>query len=240
MLQEENTKKKKWSFRWHIPLLITILCLIWEVVAIGFDMRSVVKGYFAFLGIGIFYNWLMSWFKEKAGKKPRAIELFLALPFFAVILFATVPPFPYVRPWLLTAGLIFIGYEIWAFSLGYLFQEKGLQKTCTAHATAVVIDNVKERVRTRPGKISPLTYYPVLAYDVQGERIERPYDHGQPRPMEVQRRIDVCYNPKKPEEFCFLEQKENKTLTVGVAFFLIMGTAVLIAAVLSVRYQWSF
>lgn len=245
--QSPSPKKeiyKKWKLfkRWQVPLLLIVICLIWEVATFGIQIGLIAKGMFGYAVLGMFYNWLLSWIIDKRGRKPPTIELVLALPIFAMLLFFTVPPFPYVRPWILTATFALAGFESWAMGLGYLVQEKGLQKTCTVQTTAVVLNNIAERVSSikRPREVSPPTYFPVLAYYVQGERMERKYDHGQPRPMELDRRIEICYNPKKPEEFCFLEQQENKALTLGVPFFLIMGTLFGTVAVLSVRFNWHF
>lgn len=240
--KKENRKIRKLFKRWQVPLLLAVICLIWEVAACGIQSSFIVKCVSGYVGIGMFYNWLMSWLKDKPGQKPPTIELVLALPIFAMLLFFTVPPFPYIRPWILTAAFAVAGFEGWAFGLGYWVQGKGMQKTCTTQTTAVVLSNIEERVsnRKRPGDISPPTYFPVLVYYVQGERMERKYDHGQPRPMEVDRRIEICYNPKKPEEFCFQDQKENKALTLGAPFFLLIGTLFVAVAVLSVKYQWHF
>lgn len=240
MNQVVNKINKKWPFRWRVPLVVAIACMVWEIVAVGFDIGYIIKANFTFVGLSIFYQWLVTWLKDKRGQRPPTIELVLALPIFAFIIFATVPPFAYIRPFFLTAVLTFIGYVICAFALGFLLQEKGLQNICTVTTTAVVVNNIKERINNRPGKISPPTYFPVLVYYVDGERMERKYDHGQPRPMALDRRVDICYNPKNPKEICFKEQKENKALTFGVLFAMVIGIAVLIAAALSFINKWSF
>lgn len=239
-----QTEKEKGWFRWKIPLLVTVLCLAWEVtvadqIDIALNEILLFKGAFTFIGVGIFYNWLMDWLKNNHGKKMSKIELILTLPFFAFIIFALVPPFMYVRRWLLTVGLLVMGYEFWAFGLGYWFQETHLKKICTTRVTAVVLGNVQARTDNRPGEVSTKTYFPVLAYEANGQRLEMQYEHGQPRPMEVNRQVEICYNPQNIEEFCFLDMRENKALTIGVPFMLIIATAILVAAVLSIIFQWN-
>lgn len=58
---------------------------------------------------------------------------------------------------------------------------------------------------------------------VQTTAMEGKYDHGQPRPVEIDCRIEIYYNPKKPEEFCFSKQKENKSVTHRVPFLYSWG-----------------
>ena len=163
-----QTEKKKYHNRWGVPLFATILCMILEIAFAGGINRYVIelffgKSFFAFVIFIIVYNWGMDWLdKKNHGKKPPKTELVLALPFFAFFLSAIIPPFILVRRWLLTAGLLIVGYELWALGLGYWLQETRLRRICTAQVTAVVLSNVQARTDTRPSEASTKTYFPVL------------------------------------------------------------------------------
>lgn len=236
----EKVAKEKSTYRWKIPLLAAIICLAWEVAIadqIDINLKEIlfVKGFIAFIGLSLIYNWSM----DKRKDKPTKMELVLVLPMFFMIIFGVVPPFTYVRQWLITVGLLIMGVEFAAFGLGYWLQETRLKRICTGRSIAMVMDNVQDRTDTRPGEASTKTYFPVLSYNANGKQVEMQYEHGQLRPMEVGKRVEICYNPQKIEEFCFLEQKENTALTFGVTFILIFSVCALVACVLSIVFQWS-
>lgn len=235
-MEKQESDKEKTSLRWFIPLLVTIPFVIWESTTFGFSLKCGMS----FIILLMIYNVLITWFKACPEEKPSTLMLIIAIPLFITLMSVVLPPFPYVRPWLVTVITSTIGFELWAFGIGYWVQETKLKKLCTGRTIAAVTGNIKERMDKRTGEVSTDTFYPMLTYTVNGERLEVVFDHGQPRPMEPDRRVEICYNPNKPEEFCFLNQKENKALTFGVPFALTIGTGAIIAAVISVMLKYKF
>lgn len=229
-MEKQESDKKKTTFRWFIPLLATIPFVIWESTAFGFNLA---KYGLSFMLLFVIYNALMSWIQCPADKKPSPLMLIACIPLLIALMLVILLPYPYVLPWFITIITSVMGFEFWLIGIGYWIQETKLKRLCTGRAVAAVIGNVMERIDNRPGEISPYTYYPILAYTVNGAHFERQFDHGQPRPMELDRRVEICYNPNNPEEFCFLNKKENKALTIGVPFAIVIGTGALIATVIS-------
>lgn len=226
-------KKDKAGKRWVIPLILTILCVLWESSIFGFGKPVLFKGCFSFVLLVIFYNWIMSWTIDHTESIPSKQALFIFVPVLTFMVVVAIFPFPYIRPWLLHVGLALGGYIFAVFAIILYFQEKELQRKCTIKTTAKVIGNISERL----SKDAIYTYYPLFAYQVGTQCIECRYDHGLPRPMEEGSVVELYYNPYAPKVFCLEKSNKNYSL-LGVVIMLFIATCLFVASFIIYFNHW--
>lgn len=212
---------KKQKTGWLAPLVVVFLFLILDMKVSGrnLDLQlSLGFKFMAYCGLLVFYNGFYC-----ARKKPDFKEAVLLFPF-AVLILACLLPSILSVPIFLPLILLTLGCECLLVAIGICLQEKKKKSFCTVKTNAAVTGNRKEYLpRQEMGDIPLPTYFPIISFSVEGEVKEVTYDNGLPSPMEVGRRVEILYNPKNPEEFCFPDEKEVRSVRVVPVIFFICG-----------------
>jgi len=121
-------------------------------------------------------------------------------------------------------GLLLVGLAFFAAGVSMLVTQLKKKKFNTAAATAEIIGyHVEESHRAKDHSV---VYYPVLRYYAAGQWYEERGDVGRgKRTYAVGDRVEVFYNPQKPESFYILGDKSSLIMAV---IGLLLGAGVMI------------
>lgn len=136
--------------------------------------------------------------------------------------------------------LLFVFGGICIFlSVGFVLQEKRKRKRCDVLATATVIKNEKKRTtdmnkdrgKKHYGASVAYSYAPVISYYANNEIIEVTYSNGLPKPISEGTEVEILYNSEHPEEFCFADEKRERSFNIVAVFFCLVGLILIAIAV---------
>ena len=121
-------------------------------------------------------------------------------------------------------ALIFVAVGIFMFVRG-----NELSKRCTEETVGRVVSIIEEEnyeTDTETGNsYTTYTYYPVIEYEVDGNKVSKKYNTGSgDRKYSVNQKIDIMYNPNNVEEYII---KGDISSNIMGIIFTVLGLIVL-------------
>ena len=127
---------------------------------------------------------------------------------------------------------IIVGLLAIAIGIFCIIYNNSLTKRCTEKVTATIIEIIEEQEIDEDNHVS-YTYYPILRYEVNERPMEqRSSSNINTNKYKVGDKLNIMYNPNKPEEFII--DGEKHLLYIGLAaiiggiIFLVVGCVELI------------
>lgn len=224
MGQEKKNNKTKWG----IPAVILIIII---VIRLLYGIKISPEILFFGCYVTMAYN---IWYYRKTSKRP-VVEFLLVQPFGVLGVILLLPKESYDL--LIGPTVLFVFGSMFAMMGGfYLKQEKDKRKNCDCRTIAVVIGNIRKKTRNRGRAYS---YSPIVRYYIEGQVQEATYGDGFPSPKPAGQKVEILYNKKEPEEFCFADQKQVRIFMNGASLFVLVGLILLIAAVVILRRRFA-
>lgn len=121
---------------------------------------------------------------------------------------------------------IIIGIVFWIMGLLIFLSDYFEIKRCTAEASALIVDVIKdEHWRYRKSRSGYVTYYyPILEFPVRGKtyRVKTILKATRPETFVIGERLNIQYNPQNPAD---LRRPENKLWEsiAGMVFMFLLG-----------------
>lgn len=121
-------------------------------------------------------------------------------------------------------ALVFVAVGIFMFVRG-----NELSKRCTEETVGRVVSIIEEEnyeTDTETGNsYTTYTYYPVIEYEVDGNKVSKKYNTGSgDRKYSVNQKIDIMYNPNNVEEYII---KGDISSNIMGIIFTVLGLIVL-------------
>lgn len=134
-------------------------------------------------------------------------------------------------------GIVFVGVGVFLFVKG-----NDMSKRCTTETVGTVTEIIEEREENTEAEASgavvydtyKYTYYPVIEYKVEDKTFNEKYSTGSSKSKYlVGDKIDVLYDPNKPEDYLIKGDKSSNIIGI---IFIAAGAVVAIIGVVKKEF----
>ena len=127
-------------------------------------------------------------------------------------------------------GLIVGLVLIIAGALIYL-KNNHLTKVCTVEADAIVVD-MKEEMTTDDNEGTRYMYYPIIEFDVNGNKVKATMQNGSNTPpYSINTKLTILYNPSNTDEFLVKGETNPQIFSI---VFMALGCIITICGIFMV------